>query len=94
MYCKRHESKGKVVFALCDKSLIGKKLQDGNVMLDLDTYRSFYIGDDAALFDGVFESINAVGEESTSFLIRKGIAKKEDIKYICGVPVLQVYKIK
>ncbi|MEM3364162.1 MAG: DUF424 family protein [Candidatus Micrarchaeia archaeon] len=94
MHCRRHEYKGKVVFALCDKDLIGKKLEEGSIVLDLDKYRNFYIGDDLESFDGTFESINAVGEKSTTFLIEKGIAAKKDLKYIAGVPILQVYKIK
>ncbi len=91
MYCKRHELKGRVIYALCDKSLIGRVLKDGNLVIDLDKYRSFYIGNDE--FSSNYESINAIGEKSVSFLINRGIIKKEEVKYVGDIPHVQIYKI-
>ncbi len=50
IYFKKHErivdgQSGPVVLALCDAELIGKKLSQGKLLLDLDAYRSFYAGE-------------------------------------------------
>ncbi|MGB9635401.1 MAG: DUF424 family protein [Candidatus Micrarchaeia archaeon] len=97
MHCKRHENNGRVVFALCDKELIGKVISNGKITLDLKTYARFYIGDDIKLLEeceGKFESINAIGKKSVEFLIKKGYIKEENCKYVGDVPHVQLYKIK
>jgi hypothetical protein len=94
MHCKRHETRGKIVFAFCDKDLIGKKFEENGVILDLNRYRDFYKGSDINLFQGPFQSINAVGKKSTDFLVNGGLAKREDVRFIQEVPVLQIYGMK
>jgi len=94
MHCKRHVMGRRIVFAFCDKDLIGKKLEEKGVVVDLEKYARFYVGEDLASFDGEFESINAVGKKSIEFLIKKGVARKEDVRYVQEVPIIQIYKIR
>ncbi len=92
MYCRRHEINGRVVFALCDKELIGKVLRENNTVIDLDKYRAFYIGNDMELLDGSFESINAAGKKSIEYLAKKGLIKKGDERIISDTPYIQIYR--
>lgn len=93
MYCKKHVFGTKIVIALCDKELIGTVLQEGNITIDLEKFKHFYIGDDLKLFDGRFDSINAVGKKSVDYLIKnKLIINKENVKKINKIPHIQIYK--
>ncbi len=94
MHCKRHETAGRIVFAFCDKNLIGKKFEENGIVLDLNRYRDFFKGSDLDLFNGPFQSINAVGKKSTDFLVDNGVAKREDVRFIQEIPVLQVFRMK
>ncbi len=82
---------GRVVYALCDRELIGRVLKEGKITLDLDKYRSFYVGEDD--FGNDFESVNAIGVKSIQFLIEKGIIKRENVRFVEGIPHVQVYRI-
>ncbi len=93
MHCRRHEMNGRVVFALCDKELIGKIIKDEKRIINLKDYAEFYIGNDADLLGDHFESINAVGKKSVNFLLKKGIIKRKNIVRVGGIPHVQVYKI-
>jgi len=98
MYLKIHETdKGKIV-AACDRELIGRVLEEGDVCLDLKTYKDFYVGELAdknsikeALAD--FSSANLVGKKVVGIAVEDGVISKEYIKYIKDVPYIQIYKI-
>ena len=46
IYIKIHETEhGAKILAMCDKSLIGKVLEEGNVYIDLKLYSDFYTGE-------------------------------------------------
>jgi len=45
MIVKEHINEGKLILALCDKNLLGKKIEDQNIQLDLSS--SFYKGEEA-----------------------------------------------
>lgn len=93
MYCKKHVFGTKIVIALCDKELIGKTLKEGNIIMDLDKYRHFYIGDDFKYLDERFDSINAIGKKSIDFLIKNNYLKdKKNVKKIEKVPHIQIFK--
>ncbi|MCX8205740.1 MAG: DUF424 family protein [Candidatus Micrarchaeota archaeon] len=91
MHCKRHQQGRHVIYALCDKELIGKVLREGNIVIDLHTHSQFYIGNDEIGPD--FESINAVGEQSVQLLINMGLLKRGQEKKVQGVPYAQVYRV-
>ena len=98
MFLRIHQSgRGRVV-AVCDEDLVGKVLEDKQMRMDLDRYRSFYVGDKAdagkvkeALAS--FTSANAVGKESVSVVLSMGLAGKEGVKYIKRIPYIQVYRL-
>jgi hypothetical protein len=98
MYMKIHETAKMRIVAVCDKDLIGKVLEDEGKCLDLDKYRSFYIGEDveearvkAALKE--FGSANIVGKKAVDIALDLGLVEKEGIMYIKKIPYIQIYKI-
>lgn len=98
MYLKIHETdKGKIV-AACDKELIGKILEEGDLHMDLKTHKDFYVGelvDKAAIKEALanFSSANLVGKKVVGVAVEEGVITPEYIKYINDVPYIQIYKI-
>ena len=84
----------RIVAAVCDKELIGKKLEEGQRQLDLTG--SFFKGEEVTkkrlneeikrllAEDATF---NIVGEESINFFKEKKLIKEEGIKKIEGIPL-------
>lgn len=94
---KISERSGKRIVAVCDRELIGRVLSEGNCVLDLDSHASFYKGEPADRADveealGRFDSANLVGKKAVAIAVGLGIAREQDIRYINGVPHVQVYK--
>ena len=98
MYLKVHEGqKGKVV-AVCDRELLGRVFESGGAVLDLALYKDFYKGDltgeeEVAKALANFWSANLVGEKAVGCALKLGLARKEDVIYIAGVPHLQLYRL-
>ena len=98
MYMKVHEhTRGKIV-AACDKGLVGKVLHEGEAVLDLKSYAAFYKGKPASGEDLLKEmrdasSANLVGEKAVSVAIEAKILGQNDVKYINGVPYVQIFRI-
>ncbi len=99
MYLKIHENphSGKVV-AVCDEDLIGKVLEEKDAYMDLDRYRSFYVGDKAGereVIDALagFVSANIVGKQSVDIVLKLGLAHKKDVMYIKKTPYIQIYRL-
>ncbi|MBS3135399.1 DUF424 domain-containing protein [Candidatus Woesearchaeota archaeon] len=93
MIAKKHFYGGRMVLALCDSSLLGKKFEEGKLRLDLSG--GFYRGEEVS--EKMLESmvsrayiLNAVGEESVVWIITRRLAKKDDIKRISDVPHVQI----
>ncbi|MBN2122242.1 DUF424 family protein [Candidatus Micrarchaeota archaeon] len=98
MYLKVRESPEGNVVAACDRELIGKVLEEGDSVLDLKAHSSFYVGEIAGQEQvraalGDFASANLVGEKAVGVALKEGIVQKRDIKYINGVPHLQIYRL-
>ncbi|MBD3397977.1 DUF424 family protein [Candidatus Micrarchaeota archaeon] len=88
----------KRIVAACDSELLGQVFEEGGAILDLERHKSFYMGEKAdagklgnAL--GKFDSANLVGKKAVGVALERGIAEKEDVKYIKKVPHLQIYRI-
>jgi len=94
MLVKVHRNReGKVVVAICDKELIGKRLEDGKVQLDLSS--DFYKGEERLVSEIAdlmrnANIINLVGEKSIRLALREELISKENVKYVCGIPHAQV----
>ena len=90
MIVKKHKTRdGRLIIAVCDSNLIGKKLIDNKKQLDISS--DFYKGDemsgnDIKKFLKFAYIINLVGENSVEFGIKEGIIKKENVSKVGGVP--------
>ncbi len=98
MFVKKHESQNETIVAVCDEELVGKVLREGERVLDLSKYSSFYVGELATEEEawGIMKdatSLNLVGKKAVGLAIKKKLAKKGDAMTVQGVPHLQVYKL-
>jgi hypothetical protein len=98
MRMKLHESEKSSVVAVCDAGLLGKRFEEAGRLLDLKNNAYFDDGKpatekevEAALRNAT--AANLVGEKATSVAVRMGIASKADVKLVCGIPHLQIYKV-
>ncbi|VVB58681.1 Uncharacterised protein [Candidatus Anstonella stagnisolia] len=98
MYLRIMESSEGNIVAACDRELIGRVFREGRLVLDLEKYAGFYKGEPCSS-EGLSRalrgaaSMNLVGERSVACALGAGIAKKENVLFIAGVPHLQVYRI-
>ena len=90
MIVKTHKTKdNRLILAMCDEVLIGKRYEEGEKQLDLTS--DFYQGIKAEeraiieLIEGAY-IINAVGKKSVELCIKKGVVDKENINKIKGIP--------
>lgn len=98
MYMKVRKHSGNRIVAACEKGLIGKVLEEGSAVLDLDAYASFYVGEPATTEELKKElrgcsSANLVGKKAVKVAVESGFARETDVKYIKNVPHLQIYRI-
>jgi len=99
MLMMRTFKKGKEkIVAVCDAELIGKVLREGELVLNLDKYASFYKGEEAD--ESIVErelltatSMNLVGDKATGIAKRMKLVKESDIMRIQKVPHVQIYRI-
>ncbi len=93
MLVKKHINDGKLILAICDAELIGKKFIQGEFILDMTSI--FYKGEpkDQKEISNLIRAsyiINAVGKKTIKLLIDENFMSKEDIKTISGVPHIQI----
>ena len=93
MILKKHIKDGKLIIALCDSYLSGRKFEEGTLQLDLTS--NFYNGKDVpkeSLRDEIRKAyiINAVGKESVELLMKLALISEEYIIKIEGVPSAQI----
>lgn len=98
MYLKIHESQRGRIVAVCDEGLVGKVLKEDDVEIDLDRYRSFYMGekaDDEQVRQALerFDSANLVGNDAVEVALEMGLADRGDVTYIKKTPYMQIYKL-
>ncbi|MEM3556161.1 MAG: DUF424 family protein [Candidatus Micrarchaeia archaeon] len=98
MLMRVFEKKGERIVAVCDSELIGRVLREGELVLNLDKYASFYQGseaDEKAVEDELKKatSINLVGEKAVGVAKRMKLVKESDVIRIQKVPHVQIYKI-
>jgi len=98
MYLKVHENARGNIVAACDADLIGKVFEDKKGYLDLDRYRGFYVGEkasDASVKSALkaFGSANLVGKRAVKSAVELGLAGRDDVMYIKGIPYIQIYRI-
>ncbi|MEM4366961.1 MAG: DUF424 family protein [Candidatus Anstonellales archaeon] len=94
---KSHAKGSEMVLAVCDEELLGKVFEDGSIVLDLKRYKAFYDGkkvseEELLALASLATSINAVGSGAL-VLAKRGICDEKNIRYIKGVPHIQIYKL-
>ncbi len=93
MILKKHINEGRLILALCDDSLIGKKIEDKGIILDLSS--AFYKGeksDDKNTLSLIGKAylVNAVGEETIAFLSGLDFVSEKDIRRVKNVPYVHI----
>ena len=90
---KVHKSEdGRMVLAVCDKDLLGKKFEQGELLLDLTS--DFYDGKEVKeedlkmMFKGSYV-VNVVGKESVAMALKEGIIQQENVVKVKDVPYAQ-----
>lgn len=96
MIGKVHNQDGKKIFACCDKELIDKKLNHGDIEIHLS--KSFYGLN--PLTEKVFleqindcDCANVFGNRSCDILLKKKLITKDQIIYIDKIAHIQIYKM-
>jgi hypothetical protein len=93
MFMKKYDTDGKVIVAICDKDIIGKKFKEGNLVLKLE--ESFYKGCEACE-DEIKEALvcasiaNIAGERSIACAVGCGCVDPDTVIYIDGIPHAQM----
>lgn len=93
MIAKKHITPDRrLLLAVCDTDIRGKKLEDGKIQLDLSS--DFYDGEEMEkekIKELMKKSsiVNLAGDESVRCGIEAGIVEKENIIDICNVPTAQ-----
>ncbi|MGC8623434.1 MAG: DUF424 domain-containing protein [Candidatus Micrarchaeia archaeon] len=100
LYIKTYTTEKGSMLAMCDEKLIGKVIEEGDIVIDLDSYADFYKGDlvDVELAKERINKLkihtaNIIGDESVGILIEEGIVKKGDVGVVAGVPYVHIYRI-
>ena len=98
IYIKLHVAQDKLLVAMCDQALIGKVLEEGDIVIDLKSYSEFYKGEltepEAAaskVDTSKVYSSNVVGEEATKAAISMGLIEASNVKSVMGVPFAQSF---
>src|SRR5574341_2483031 len=90
MYLKIHDAgTGRTVVAICDKELIGKKLAQDD--LEINVTERFYKGDEVSEEEVVkvlkeAANINLLGKKTVDIAVKAGIIAEENVLMIQGVP--------
>jgi len=93
MLVKKHKTRdGKLILAICDSDLIGKKFEQGKIQLDLT--KDFYKGEeksDSEILLMIREAyiLNLVGEKSVKLALKQGLIDETHILNIQGIPHAQ-----
>ncbi|MBI4155560.1 DUF424 family protein [Candidatus Woesearchaeota archaeon] len=93
MYLKIHKDKYSEVVAICDEDLVGKTLEEGNLVINIS--ERFYKGDkvneeEASKILKTALNVNAVGEESVQVCIKLSLVDEKNVLKIKGVPYAQI----
>jgi len=96
MFMKKYDTDGKVIVAVCDRDILGKKFKEGNLVLKLD--ESFYKGSEARE-DEIKEALtcasiaNIAGEKAIACAVGCGCIDPDTVIYIDGIPHAQMVQI-
>ncbi len=95
MLAKIYNTPGnRLMVAVCDKDLLGKKFAEKGLQLDLST--GFYDGKvlpEKEIVELMKRShvINVVGKRSVKLAVQSGVVDKANVKKVCAVPHAQSF---
>ena len=86
---KLHKKDGRILVAVCDSDLLGKKFEEGQVQLDLTG--DFYSGEEKDLDEAGdiirnADHVNLVGEKSVHLGTHEGVIDASNIRKVQGIP--------
>ena len=89
MIVKIHRAEGRKIVSICDEDLLGKKIEDDSMQLDVSNF--FYKGESMSDEDALkiakdANSLNIVGENSINFALKNNLIEKENIIRIKKIP--------
>lgn len=92
MLVKIHKKENRTIIAVCDKTLIGQKLEENGKQLDITG--DFYKGEEKSIEEigdliRNSDAVNLVGEEAIKLGLEEGVIEQENIITIKGVPHAQ-----
>ncbi len=96
MYLKIHRAQGHVVVAVCDREILGKKICEGE--LEIEISERFYKGKIASARE-VIEALksatvaNLFGEKAVACALENGLIEKQNVLWINGIPHAQIYQL-
>lgn len=96
MYMKKYDTEGKLIVAVCDKNIIGKKFMEGELVLKLE--EGFYKGDEVCE-EEVKEALscatiaNIAGKKSIACAVECGCIDPDTVIFIEGIPHAQMVQI-
>ncbi|MCX9086939.1 MAG: DUF424 family protein [Candidatus Methanoperedens sp.] len=93
---KRYETDGKLIVAVCDTDILGKKFKEGKLVLKLE--ESFYKGEEVCENE-VKEALscaniaNIAGKRSIACAVECGCVDPDTVIFIDGIPHAQMVEI-
>ncbi|MGB9748333.1 MAG: DUF424 family protein [Candidatus Woesearchaeota archaeon] len=87
---KIHKAEGRIVLAVCDSDIFGKKFSEGNKQIDLssDFYRGKIMDEDRVLsLMEASNSINLVGSKIVELAVKNGFVNQKNIIKINNIPI-------
>ena len=106
MFAKQHEKRllqdgrevARYITALCDANLLGNVFEEGDLFLDLKTFRAFYEGKKVSKKEAETllknaKNVNVVGKKSVALALKVLKVPASSVKKIAGVPHLQIYYV-
>jgi hypothetical protein len=89
MIVKKHQRQGRLLIAVCDKEILGRKFEEGDKVLDLTS--DFYDGEEtdeedikALLKDAYL--LDFVGEKALEFALNNDLVDKGHIIKVDNIP--------
>lgn len=93
-YVKIHERGKTRITAICDKNILGKTFEEGEMQINIS--ERFYKGevvDGNAIVKEMFDAevLNIIGNKIVELALKNNIIKRENIANICGVAHAEIY---
>ncbi len=100
IYIKFHNTDDGLILAMCDSSLIGRVLEEGDVYIDVKNYSEFYKGDlvepdqaKALIVRDIIKAANIIGDEAVDVAIDSDVIRQENVKKVEGVRYAHAYRV-